>query len=492
MKGLDPVTVSAVAQVIEQRYQTYVTPFTSYPTPIEVGRFFVRAGITMSEQVLAPLRQGALDSGTQILNQINGTPDFERVLRRLASPIEYGGVRRRHDRTLRKINEILWAEGLEIVMDGPNPVIRDLETSEPESTQVVNDNPASPDPVQQPVTNTSNEIFVVHGRDLGAKDTVARFLGQIGVRPVILREIPDEGNTVIEKFERHADRVRFAVVLFTPDDKGALSGEIDSANPRPRQNVVFELGYFIGKLGRDRVRVLDKGEVEILSDYSGVIRIPMDDNDGWKLRLVQELQSARYNVDANDVLHSPATPSPVPSNGFIASVPVINKMPDADPTPPTSVTHYTDAGREFLSNHSTNPDSSSKHQLRAFITHGKNRDYIADTQDVCRQLGIEPVLAIESSNLSRSVEDKVAQGMASCDIYIALLTKDEGDEPSQNAIGELTHAAFSHRDRVIIFRERGVELPTNLGGRATGWLDGHWKFDLLQELEKLISQVTQE
>lgn len=125
---------------------------------------------------------------------------------------------------------------------------------------------------------------------------------QIRIQPIILQEIPDEGHTVIEKFEYHADRVKFAVVLFTPDDVGALNSKIDSAEPRPRQNVIFELGYFIGKLGRDRVRVLVKGEVAMLSDYSGVLRIAMDDNGGWKVSLVRELKNAGYAVDANDAL----------------------------------------------------------------------------------------------------------------------------------------------------------------------------------------------
>lgn len=295
MKSLDEMTVRAVSNTLCNLY---------YPDfdPSGLMGFFGRAGVDVPEP-FRPFSVNALPSVsfTAFLISLNGSSEFEKILTRLASPKEDPGNRARHRSTVRKLNEILEAENLEIALDGPNPVIRDLETSEPESTQEVNDNPASSDPAR-PVTNASNEIFVVHGRDTGTKDTVARFLERIKMQPVILQELDDDGITVIEKFERHAERVGFAIVLFTPDDIGALKGEFDNAKPRARENVIFELGYFIGKLGRSRVRVLTKGEVEILSDYSGVIRIPMEDNDAWKLHLVRELRRAGYAVDANDAL----------------------------------------------------------------------------------------------------------------------------------------------------------------------------------------------
>ena len=145
----------------------------------------------------------------------------------------------------------------------------------------------------------SNKVFLVHGRDDGTKARVARFLERIKLDPVVLQEMPNQGNTIIEKFEHYASRVRFAVVLFTPDDVGSLSDKTSSTQPRPRQNVVFELGYFVGKLGRDRTCALVKGNLEMLSDYSGVIYIPLD-GDGWQMHLIQELKSAGYDVDAND------------------------------------------------------------------------------------------------------------------------------------------------------------------------------------------------
>ena len=144
----------------------------------------------------------------------------------------------------------------------------------------------------------TNEVFIIHGRDDGAKQTVARFLETLGLEPLILHEQPDKARTIIEKVEDNAD-VEFAVVLLTPDDVGSLHGEESNLKSRARQNVIFEFGYFIGRLGRQRVCSLTKGNVEIPSDYAGVLYIPLDDAGGWKMQLITELKNAGFNVDAN-------------------------------------------------------------------------------------------------------------------------------------------------------------------------------------------------
>lgn len=146
----------------------------------------------------------------------------------------------------------------------------------------------------------SNRVFVVHGRDDAAKSETARFLERLDLEPVILGEQSSGGATIVEKIEQNAD-VGFAVALLTPDDEGHLlpDGEM---RPRARQNVVLELGYFMGKLGRGRVRALLKGDVEKPSDIDGVVYIRMDDPGSWKLELVRELKHANYDVDANKIV----------------------------------------------------------------------------------------------------------------------------------------------------------------------------------------------
>ena len=142
-------------------------------------------------------------------------------------------------------------------------------------------------------------MFVIHGRDYGTRDTVARFLEGLGLEAVILEEQPDRGLTVIEKFEENASG-DFVVALLTPDDVGGLSN--DQLQPRARQNVILELGYFIGRLGRDKVRALVKGDLEIPSDYAGVLYIPMDEASGWQMRLIREMKNAGLDIDANRAL----------------------------------------------------------------------------------------------------------------------------------------------------------------------------------------------
>ncbi len=143
----------------------------------------------------------------------------------------------------------------------------------------------------------SRKVFVVHGHDDAVTESVARFLGKLDLRPVILHEQPNMGRTVIEKFEAHAD-VGFAVVLLTPDDVGgaASTGKL---SPRARQNVILELGYFIGRLGRSRVCALYVDGVEIPSDIHGVLYLPYDAANGWRLKLTNEIRAAGITVDLN-------------------------------------------------------------------------------------------------------------------------------------------------------------------------------------------------
>lgn len=152
------------------------------------------------------------------------------------------------------------------------------------------------DPEHAVLRSISRKIFIVHGHDNDALQSVARFISRIGLEEVILSELPDASRTVIEKFEAESGDVSFAIVLMTPDDSGnALSSA--SSRLRARQNVLYELGYFAGKLGRGRVLVLKKGDIEIPSDLAGVLYTELDEHGGWKRKLLSELVYAGVPFD---------------------------------------------------------------------------------------------------------------------------------------------------------------------------------------------------
>jgi predicted nucleotide-binding protein len=146
----------------------------------------------------------------------------------------------------------------------------------------------------------SNHVFVVHGHNAGIKESVARFLERLDLEPIILHEKPNAGRTIIEKFSDYSD-VHFAVVLLTGDDEGKTKGTDDPLQRRARQNVVLELGYFLGKLGRSRVCALYEDGVDIPSDYQGVLFVPLDPHEKWRFDLVRELKAAGFPVDANKI-----------------------------------------------------------------------------------------------------------------------------------------------------------------------------------------------
>jgi hypothetical protein len=145
---------------------------------------------------------------------------------------------------------------------------------------------------------SKHNVFIVHGHDHAMRDAVTLFLHHIGLSPIILSEIEDSGRTVVEKFEQVAKRADFAIVLLTPDDVATAAG---TTTRRARQNVIFELGFFVSMLGRNKVCLLRKGEVEGFSDFHGVIYQTVDEHEGWKRKLAQELKAAGLDFDAAKV-----------------------------------------------------------------------------------------------------------------------------------------------------------------------------------------------
>ena len=192
-----------------------------------------------------------------------------------------------------KIWDKLIQEGIKFIERNPAPerggIV--LETSESDADEFSTMDELS----QQPKRPTSRKVFLVHGRDERALQEVSEFLKSLGLEVVILYQQPNRGQTIIEKFEKNSD-VGFAVVLLTPDDIGAPISEPKKRTKRARQNVILELGYFIAKLGRQRVCPLQVGEVELPSDIHGVVYVPYDTDGDWRQRITKEIESAGIKV----------------------------------------------------------------------------------------------------------------------------------------------------------------------------------------------------
>ena len=161
------------------------------------------------------------------------------------------------------------------------------------------------------VEASADKIFIVHGHGELVKVTVARTLEQLGLKPIILHEQEDYGNTIIEKFESNATDVGFAVVLLTADDMGISRKDIEKSNTenrepkaskRARQNVVFEMGYFMGKLDRAHVFLLLEDGVEKPGDLDGIVYTPIDSEGMWKIKLAKRLKAVGYKVNTDAII----------------------------------------------------------------------------------------------------------------------------------------------------------------------------------------------
>ncbi|OQC00247.1 MAG: putative nucleotide-binding protein containing TIR-like domain protein [Firmicutes bacterium ADurb.Bin099] len=147
----------------------------------------------------------------------------------------------------------------------------------------------------------SNKVFIVHGHNKTLETEVARLIESLDLKAIILHEQPSSGQTIIEKIEEYSD-VSFAIVLYTFCDVGkAKKDSNDNLRPRARQNVVFEHGYMIARLGRNKVCAIKESGVETPGDIDGVIYIDYDEHNSWKYKIIEELQKAGFDVSKDSI-----------------------------------------------------------------------------------------------------------------------------------------------------------------------------------------------
>lgn len=163
---------------------------------------------------------------------------------------------------------------------------------------------SDPPPAAEAVaSDKATTVFVVHGRPQAPRMEVELLIRKAtSVEPVVLTDQVNKGATLIEKLEEHLGGPSFAVIIMTADDLGHLDEAGANSAPRARQNVVLELGFAMGALGRRKVAILHEEGIELPSDISGVGYYPLDQGGAWKARLLGELQAAGIEVDANALL----------------------------------------------------------------------------------------------------------------------------------------------------------------------------------------------
>lgn len=152
-------------------------------------------------------------------------------------------------------------------------------------------------------TNNLSEVFIVHGHDEAVREKIETVITKLGLVPIVLNKKANSGLTIAEKLEK-LGKVGFAVVAFTADDLGGTVAQVAESDfeERPRPNVLIELGYFWGKLGRERLCILNAMGDGVPSDLKGLGYTSLQNGDVWKFELAKELRSAGYNVDVNKLL----------------------------------------------------------------------------------------------------------------------------------------------------------------------------------------------
>ena len=264
----------------------------TYYSPQQLPRFLYDVGLPQ-EQFSAPIESDRSQYVyTMLALQASGRAEQRRVLRRFLAGLLNGTLDliptsdERHE-----VASLLARAGWH-VQDGTLVAGERMTSLTPEEETAI----------AAPSVDPASAIFVVHGHDHARLSAVSQFLEQVtdGHEVVVLHEQPNQGQTLIEKFESNAMRAAHAVVLLTADDVGRSATRASGDDrPRGRQNVVLELGFFFGKLGRKHVTVLRDHDVEEPSDMNGLVYIPLDDRDAWKIALAKELRASGLGIDLN-------------------------------------------------------------------------------------------------------------------------------------------------------------------------------------------------
>lgn len=138
---------------------------------------------------------------------------------------------------------------------------------------------------------SGNQIFIIHGHaEAKWRELQKLLMDEFGLDTIVLKEEPGAGETLIQKFEKSARNCCYAFALLTPDDSVAKKG---ATYFQARPNVLFELGWFYGHFGADRVCIIKRANTQMPSDLGGVLNIDFHDDISESLvKIRAELQRA--------------------------------------------------------------------------------------------------------------------------------------------------------------------------------------------------------
>lgn len=261
---------------------------------IKKGREILRLKIRSEEDLLeaGTKRREWSDYNDELLRRIANTDDLYMAYhRRPATTIVKTDPDPFVQRVLGFFSHLTTTiECLEPVLDLLEQIPEPTDLPEPEIL------PSSTASAPAPAPVLSNRVFIVHGHDQKAKQAITRFTRNLGLDAIDVYYLAAGGRTLGKIFKENSD-VGFAVVLLTADDVGAAKGKEDVLRDRARQSVILELGFFIGKLGTERVRALKRGNLELPSDFLGVLWISMDASNAWHLELAREMKEAGLDIN---------------------------------------------------------------------------------------------------------------------------------------------------------------------------------------------------
>jgi predicted nucleotide-binding protein len=144
-----------------------------------------------------------------------------------------------------------------------------------------------------------SKVLLLYGRDLDAKEVVASYVESLGLQVILLNE------NSFATIDISATETTFVIILLMPDDTVASASDPQLTSFRAGQNIIYEFGFFHGKLGPNRVCALFKsnGETELELPPASVRGpcVRLDSAGEWKGWLARQMREAGLMIKSENI-----------------------------------------------------------------------------------------------------------------------------------------------------------------------------------------------